>query len=549
MNQAVSDFLMAFTQSPIFFINCLYKEWIFGEYGCKMYAFCGALFGITSMINLLAISIDRYLVITQPLKALGRSSRRRTTLAILMVWLYSFAWSFAPLIGWSSYIPEGLMTSCTWDYVTYTYANQSYTMMLCCFTFFIPLGVIFYCYLFMFLAIRTASREVENLGTHVRKCTLIQQKSIRNEWKLAKIAFVVIVVYVLSWSPYATVTMISWAGHANILSPYSKAVPAVIAKASTIYNPFIYAIIHTKYRATLAEKVPCLRCLSPRKDKKDFNSESSFRDSTISRQSSVSRTHFCATSSISSSMVRCKLKLGQLRKDPVFGDVVLDPPERNNSSFRSTSSFKMPKDKCCKTKIICAAEKVREQRYLRRALKESMSASEHEVVSGSVCMAAAPLLLLSKRSQSVQLTNGGETTESKSGSERRSTLDSPSLRAQLSHISSIPQIIISPTSESSLISDDNLSLVEKQGAMMSHEEGELLVGLRSCSSELLESYSAPLNFATFCHISGFKHKDIKLYFFVKNQQQVGHNHEVEQHLLDISNFFNKSKTEKLGVQN
>ncbi|CDQ67965.1 unnamed protein product [Oncorhynchus mykiss] len=56
----------------------------------------------------------------------------------------------------------------------------------------------------------------------------------------------------------------------------------------------------------------------------------------------------------------------------------------------------------------------------------------------------------------------------------------------------------------------------------------------------LRKYSAPLNFATFCHISGFKHKDIKLYFFVKNQQQVGHNHEVERHLLDISNFFNKS---------
>ena len=65
----------------------------------------------------------------------------------------------------------------------------------------------------------------------------------------------------------------------------------------------------------------------------------------------------------------------------------------------------------------------------------------------------------------------------------------------------------------------------------------------------LRKYSAPLNFATLCHISGFKHKDIKLYFFVKNQEQVGHNHEVERHLLDISNFFNKSKTEKLGVQN
>ena len=27
----------------------------------------------------------------------------------------------------------------------------------------------------------------------------------------------------------------------------------------------------------------------------------------------------------------------------------------------------------------------------------------------------------------------------------------------------------------------------------------------------LRKYSAPLNFATFCHISGFKHKDIKIH--------------------------------------
>lgn len=185
-----------------------------------MYAFCGALFGITSMITLLAISIDRYIVITKPLQAIHWNSKRRTALAIVLVWLYSLAWSLAPLLGWSecttpapsliiimiiftlflffiqparlklhwqpvalntdllmlfqknwihpvygftllgSYIPEGLMTSCTWDYVTYTLANRSYTMMLCCFVFFIPLGVISYCYLFMFLAIRKTSRYV-----------------------------------------------------------------------------------------------------------------------------------------------------------------------------------------------------------------------------------------------------------------------------------------------------------------------------------------------------------------------------------------------------
>ncbi|XP_051807181.1 opsin 4xb isoform X2 [Acanthochromis polyacanthus] len=328
MNLAASDFLMAFTQSPIFFINCLYKEWVFGEMGCKMYAFCGALFGIASMINLLAISIDRYLVITKPLQTIHWSSKRRTSLAILMVWLYSLAWSLAPLIGWSSYIPEGLMTSCTWDYVTYTTANRSYTMMLCCFVFFIPLGIIFYCYLLMFLSIRKTSREVERLGTQVRKSTLIQQKSIRSEWKLAKIAFVVIVVYVLSWSPYACVTLISWAGHSNILSPYSKAVPAIIAKASAIYNPIIYAIIHNKYRMTLAEKFPCLWFLSPTPRKECISysiSESSFRDSIISRQSTASRAHIITTSSSPS--------------DTVLRDVEMKPlGKKSGDSFRSISS-------------------------------------------------------------------------------------------------------------------------------------------------------------------------------------------------------------------
>lgn len=69
--------------------------------GCKIYAFCGALFGITSMITLVAISIDRYIVITKPLQAIRWTSKRRTLISILLVWIYSLAWSAAPLLGWS----------------------------------------------------------------------------------------------------------------------------------------------------------------------------------------------------------------------------------------------------------------------------------------------------------------------------------------------------------------------------------------------------------------------------------------------------------------
>ncbi|XP_070689828.1 opsin 4xb [Pempheris klunzingeri] len=484
MNLAVSDFLMAFTQSPIFFINCLYKEWVFGEMGCKMYAFCGALFGIASMINLLAISIDRYLVITKPLQAIHWSSKRRTTLAILMVWLYSLAWSMAPLVGWSSYIPEGLMTSCTWDYVTHTLANRSYTMMLCCFVFFIPLAIIFYCYLLMFLAIRKTTREVERLGTQVRKSTLIQQKSIRSEWKLAKIAFIVIVVYVLSWSPYACVTLISWAGHADILSPYSKAVPAIIAKASTIYNPFIYAIIHNKYRMTLAEKFPCLRCLSPAPRKECISSsisESSFRDSIISRQSTASRTHFITTSFNSSDMV--------------LRDVEMNPLGRKSSdSFRSTSSY----NHSCRgsrSNMKQLRQKTTNTNAAQRPpstmlTSKSLSTCEHELVSSSLTIATVPLLVLTRRrSQSLtnEISDAGEekcSIRDRLSSHKSDSFDSLNFgKIPFTDPSTVPRIIvISPTSESSLIKHDSDCLEESVEAM----ENNVFVSL-NFSSEVFEA--------------------------------------------------------------
>ncbi|TNM89680.1 hypothetical protein fugu_003914 [Takifugu bimaculatus] len=460
VNLAVSDFLMASTQSPIFFINCLYKEWVFGEMGCKMYAFCGALFGIASMINLLAISIDRYLVITKPLQTIHWSSKRRTTLAILMVWLYSLAWSLAPLVGWSSYIPEGLMTSCTWDYVTYTLANRSYTMMLCCFVFFIPLAIILSCYLLMFLAIRKTSREVERLGTQVRKSTLIQQKSIRSEWKLAKIAFVVIVVYVLSWSPYACVTLISWAGHANILTPYSKAVPAIIAKASTIYNPFIYAIIHNKYRMTLVEKFACLWFLSPTARKDCMSSSSisgsSIRDSIISRQSTTSRSHFIAGST------RMGLK-----------DVELEPlGRRSDGSFRRSlscrHSYRSMSHKKRPQNVITTVTKQQHQ----STMNESLSGGEHELVSTSLTVATLPLLVIT-RGRSQSLTNElpqGPGGKDGLGSHRSDSFDSLHF-GRLSSVSpglpaGVPRIIvISPTSESRLIKHDSACLEESVEAL------------------------------------------------------------------------------------
>ncbi|XP_053927314.1 melanopsin isoform X6 [Cuculus canorus] len=234
INLAISDFLMSITQSPVFFTNSLHKRWIFGEKGCELYAFCGALFGITSMITLMVIALDRYFVITKPLASVGVTSKKKALIILVGVWLYSLAWSLPPFFGWSAYVPEGLLTSCSWDYMTFTPSVRAYTMLLFCFVFFIPLIAIIYSYVFIFQAVKKANR------------------------------------------------------YAHILTPFMNSIPAVIAKASVIHNPIIYAITHPKYRAAIATYVPCLGFLlrvSP-EDSRSFSSYPSSRRATVSSQSS-----------------------------------------------------------------------------------------------------------------------------------------------------------------------------------------------------------------------------------------------------------------------
>ncbi|XP_076855853.1 opsin 4b isoform X2 [Brachyhypopomus gauderio] len=303
INLAITDLLMCVTQTPTFFITSMHKRWIFGEKACELYAFCGAMFGICSMITLMIIALDRYFVITRPLTSIGKMSHKRALIILTAAWMYTMGWSLPPFFGWSAYVPEGLLTSCTWDYVTFTPSVRAYTMMLFVFVFFIPLFVIMYCYSCIFRAIRNTTSAVEKIDRDrgSAKDSLKKFNRMKSEWKMAKVALIVILLYVISWSPYACVALTAFAGYADILTPYMNSVPAVIAKASAIHNPIIYAITHPKYRAALATYVPCLGALLCVPQGERFTTTTSFtstrRSTVTSRASECSNNLHCSTKS------------------------------------------------------------------------------------------------------------------------------------------------------------------------------------------------------------------------------------------------------------
>uniref|UniRef100_A0A4W6ENG1 Opsin 4 n=1 Tax=Lates calcarifer TaxID=8187 RepID=A0A4W6ENG1_LATCA len=287
INLAVTDFLMCLTQTPIFFITSMHKRWIFGKKGCELYAFCGALFGICSMMTLMVIAVDRYVVITRPLASLGAMSRWKALSIVAVAWVYSMGWSLPPFFGWSAYVPEGLMTSCSWDYMTFTPSVRSYTMLLFTFVFFIPLFIIIFCYCCIFRAIRHTTRAITKINCERTRDSAKRFHKMKSEWKMAKIALIVILLFVISWAPYSCAALTAFAGYADLLTPYMNSVPAVIAKASAIHNPIIYAITHPKYRSALSRYIPylgVLLCVTGR-DRFSSSSFQSTRRSTLTSQS------------------------------------------------------------------------------------------------------------------------------------------------------------------------------------------------------------------------------------------------------------------------
>lgn len=60
-----------------------------------------------------------------------------------------------------------------------------------------------------------------------------------------------ILLFTISWSPYATVSFIGQFGDVTLLTPWVSALPALFAKASVIYNPIVYGMSHPHFRSSL----------------------------------------------------------------------------------------------------------------------------------------------------------------------------------------------------------------------------------------------------------------------------------------------------------
>ncbi|WAQ96132.1 OPSD1-like protein [Mya arenaria] len=255
---------------------------------CEFYGLIGGIFGIMSINTMVMIAIDRYMAIARPIHVAKSMTRKKAFIMIVTVWIWSLATCLPPIFGWGRYIPEGFQTSCTFDYLTRTDNNRTYIFFLYVLGFAVPLSIIITCYALILRAVNKHEIEMKKTAKKMNAEIRTNQEDKRMEIKVAKIAMTILVLYLLSWTPYATVALIGQFGNAKFVTPFWSEIPVLFAKASAMHNPLVYALSHPKFRAAIQGRVPWLLCCCEPEVAKYAGRASTDRDRNTSRRSTAS---------------------------------------------------------------------------------------------------------------------------------------------------------------------------------------------------------------------------------------------------------------------
>lgn len=90
-----------------------FQVWIFGELWCQIWLALDVWMCTASILNLCAISLDRYVAVTRPVTYPSIMSTKRAKLLVLGVWVLSFVICLPPLVGFNNKSSSSSYTSST----------------------------------------------------------------------------------------------------------------------------------------------------------------------------------------------------------------------------------------------------------------------------------------------------------------------------------------------------------------------------------------------------------------------------------------------------
>uniref|UniRef100_A0A3Q2Z2I1 Vertebrate ancient long opsin a n=1 Tax=Hippocampus comes TaxID=109280 RepID=A0A3Q2Z2I1_HIPCM len=241
VNLAIADFLVSLTGGLISFLTNARGYFFLGRWACVVEGFAVTFFGIVALWSLAILSFERFFVICRPLGNI-RLQAKHAVMGLLFVWIFSFVWTFPPVLGWNRYTVSKIGTTCEPDWYSSNITDHSYIITLFSTCFILPLGLIFFCYGKLLRKLRKVSVSHGRLA-NARK----------PERQVTRMVIVMIIAFMVAWTPYAVFAILVTI-HPNIeLDPRLASIPAFFSKTAAVYNPIIYVFMNRQFRKCIIQ--------------------------------------------------------------------------------------------------------------------------------------------------------------------------------------------------------------------------------------------------------------------------------------------------------
>ena len=240
-----ADILVALTAMPFWLAAQLTNNRFLVVYPevKKFWDSMDILCGTASIMNLVAVSVDRQFAITSPFTYAEIMTTRRALVLISCVWLYSILMACLRIIKWP---------------------GRSYLHFVSTFSFFLPLSVLIVMYSRIYLVARYQAKRIgKNYATDI---------------KAAKTIAVVIGAFVACWLPFFVMVLgYAHSSHISFHPPDELfAVTKWLEYLCSCLNPIIYTCLNRTYRRAFRKLF--LRCR-----RKIFKKESTENSTWVTR--------------------------------------------------------------------------------------------------------------------------------------------------------------------------------------------------------------------------------------------------------------------------
>ncbi|XP_026224784.1 trace amine-associated receptor 13c-like, partial [Anabas testudineus] len=251
LSLAVSDFLVGLLVMP-FQILLAEPCWLLGDLACILCSFLPFITVPASIVNMVLISVDRYVAVCDPLHYTAKITPKRIRISVLLCWIYSVFYNF--LFLFDNLKQPGRYNSCYGECVISV--NGAVDLVI---SFIIPISSIIILYMRVFVV---AVSQARSMRSHIAAVKLQRSVTVtvkKSELKAARTLGVVVAVFLMCYCPYYGISL---AGYDLMMGSSINIFMFFLVILNSCLNPLIYAFFYPWFRKTV-KLIVTLQILQP----------------------------------------------------------------------------------------------------------------------------------------------------------------------------------------------------------------------------------------------------------------------------------------------